>query len=77
MSQLMNRDPFAREELHREKVQVTAKTCTWCGCVKRLRTSPNRPFLYRYWIEADRVMQSRNYINGMYCSQSCFHAYND
>ena len=66
----VSRDPFARTELHRERitdasVSYALLSCDWCG-------TSNRP-LYRYRTESDggRVHQHK----GRFCCKSCHNAY--
>lgn len=68
MSALISRDPFAREELHRETVQ-TEETCDWCGC----RRSSGRLFAYCVESDSGRRWQTR----GLFCSVSCYRAYHE
>jgi hypothetical protein len=69
---LMNRDPFAREELHRSRVygpgMGKTPVCDWCGGVN---TTPKakRPFLFRYWVESDSGRRST--VPGLFCSNAC------
>lgn len=70
---MINRDPFARESTHRERVY--GKTgCTECGCTKR--TPRGRAYLFRYFVERDGILSRKNYINGYFCSIDCMRAYN-
>lgn len=70
----ISRDPFARETLMRECVEVSAGTsCDWCG---RERPSGR---LFAYSVERDGV--SRSYtgphaIKGLFCSVSCMRSHN-
>jgi len=67
----ISRDPFARQELHRESVVVGAeKTCDWCGNKKR-RT------LFWYYIEPDRVNYRRDDIKGLFCGIGCMRDYHN
>ena len=61
------RDPFAREELHRDQVRATPKGCWFCGMLNYLGK------LYRYRVETDggRV----NPIKGEFCCKGCMKAY--
>lgn len=81
MSRLISRDPFARTELHCERVHTVwidpphytkAKcTCTWCGSVAKARAG--HPYLNRYWTETDGGR--RHDHKGEFCSVSCFRSY--
>lgn len=64
---LINRDPFAREELHRETVDSMGVTCSWCGSVRK----DNK--LYVYYTETDGGR--RHTHNGSFCCKSCHDAY--
>lgn len=35
MNVLISRDPFARQELHRETIDAMGDTCSWCGNVRK------------------------------------------
>lgn len=76
----VSRDPFAREELHRQRVYCnslpptatstgygTVKTCDWCGQVPHTPTGRN--YLFAYWIETDGG--TKKDIKGMFCSVDC------
>jgi hypothetical protein len=67
----INRDPFARTELHRETEYVGAnRTCDWCGnaAVTKLGN-----YLYRYRTESDGGRSSEH--RGLFCCKSCHDAY--
>jgi len=59
----INRDPFAREELHRKSVQVSHQTCAWCGNVRRGSR------LFRYRVESDGGRKSED--SKLFCSLDC------
>ena len=61
----INRDPFAREELHRETVEASG--CDWCG--QRRRSGR----LFRYIVESDGGRSSP--IRGEFCSVMCMRSY--
>jgi hypothetical protein len=79
----ISRDPFAREELHRETVDVTrtGESCSWCGQRRcpgaRRRTlaaqTGLRYFLYRYRVETDggRTVPDQR----LFCSKGCRESY--
>lgn len=67
MSRLINRDPFAREELHRETIDANGVTCSWCGQPR------NDKKLYVYYVEHDAGR--RRTLNGQFCSIGCLHDY--
>jgi hypothetical protein len=73
---LVTRNPFAREELHRERVKVNQSliTCAWCGNV---RGDKERPWLYRFWVERDDRWGSKDEIKGLFCSKECLRSYYD
>jgi len=64
----VSRDPFAREELHREKVK-TSKGCDWCGQTRKGGK------LFAYHIEPDGILCRKNPIKGLFCSVGCMRAY--
>lgn len=62
----INRDPFARQELHRETVETT-ETCLWCGQTRRGGK------LFQYSTEDDG---GRTHIHpGLFCSKTCHDSY--
>ena len=72
---LINRDPFARIELHRRQVKVTTEVCKECGQAKprRHKGKPDSNVLYEFWGESDG---GRSWsIAGLFCSTSCMRAY--
>jgi hypothetical protein len=69
MSHLISRDPFARQELHRETIGAMGVTCSWCG-----GSRPNDR-LYVYYIERDGIRPNRHTLNGSFCSISCCRSY--
>lgn len=69
---LVSRDPFARQELHRETVPALGSTCSWCG---QVRETKRGNMLYRYYIEKDGRAR-KNYISGLFCSIGCMRDYN-
>ena len=62
--ELMSRDPFAREELHRD---TTEGECSWCGGTNA------RGKVYRYHIETDGGREVP--LPGLFCSESCRKSY--
>lgn len=76
-STLINRDPFAREELHRERVHFPALSnppgCAWCG---RTSCSPlaKVPYLFRYTVETDDGRKHPDVK--LFCCIDCRRAYN-
>lgn len=69
----INRDPFARTELHREARDVSVSTCSWCGSVRTRKNGPS--YLYRYSTESDG---GRRYEHrGLFCSKSCHDSYHE
>lgn len=71
MSRLISRDPFARQELHRETIDAMGVTCSWCGQPRK----DNK--LYVYWTEHDSVQSNRRTHNGQFCSIQCHNDYHD
>lgn len=69
----VSRDPFAREELHRERVYVGSTTgCDWCGSAKQ--TKGGRKYLYEYRLESDGGRTST--LRGLFCCKGCLQDYN-
>lgn len=64
----INRNPFAREETHRETVPANGQTCAWCGSVRKSDT------LYQYRTETDSGRQHAD--TKLFCCLSCRKAYN-
>jgi hypothetical protein len=72
MSRLIPRDPFAREELHRERVYLSSGyTCVWCGNVHE--TNAGKRYLFAYHTETDGGRRFEH--RGLFCSKSCHDAY--
>lgn len=69
---LISRDPFARQELHREIVHAKGKTCEWCGSTRHTKRGPSE-FLYRYDVQTDG---GRTYEGSkLFCCKSCHDSY--
>jgi hypothetical protein len=68
----ISRDPFAREELHRERI-YTSGTCKECGQVRH--TPRGRSYLYQYRVEGDANPSRPGVVPGLYCSIGCMRAY--
>ncbi len=69
---LVRRDPFAREELHRQTVRVLTdhtvqEGCAWCGGLN------GHGGLYVYRVETDGGRSLA--VKGAFCSESCRQAY--
>ena len=62
---LMNRDPFARTELHRNVYARPNAECSWCGTKDRR--------LYEYRTETDGGWSHEH--KGLFCSKSCHDSY--
>lgn len=62
----VNRNPFAREELHKEPVRGT---CSWCGNSNRYAK------VWKYRIEPDGILNRSFEITGQFCSIGCMKAY--
>lgn len=67
---LINRDPFAREEIHRETIE-TNESCKFCGNTRKSGK------LFWYYILRDRINNRRANIGGFFCSISCMRAYHN
>lgn len=63
---MISRNPFAREELHKE---TAVGFCEFCGHTNRYGKA------WQYWIEQDRVQYRRDYIPGLFCSIACMKSY--
>ena len=64
----VNRDAFAREELHKESVKGT---CTWCGNTNR------HGKVWKYRLEPDSIVSRKNEIAGTFCNLNCLRAYHN
>lgn len=65
---LISRNPFAREEMHRELIPIEDRpTCSFCSQIAK----------FRYFIEPDSVTYRRNDISGQFCSIGCMRSYHD
>lgn len=74
MSALISRDPFAREELHRERAYNPAKNgCDWCGTTRQTPAT-GRAYLLKFWIERDDNAR-KLYVEGEFCCVDCMRAY--
>lgn len=71
MAAMINRDPFARQELHREAVRWPNTKCGWCGGIRTARGGV--PMLYRYRTETDGGRRHEH--SGLFCSKDCHDAY--
>lgn len=63
---LVNRDPFAREELHRTCV-ISENSCSWCGGKRKGGK------LFKYLIQQDDGRMG--WIKGIFCCVSCMRSY--
>lgn len=70
----VTRDPFARQELHRERVYVNLATgsCAWCGSVRNAGRS-GKVYLYRFRVETDGG--SVHADARLFCSRDCRESY--
>ena len=72
---LIERDPFARQELHAERIKSPATDCALCGsCRQSWRNGkPGKWWLYQFRTEHDggRVDQEQK----LFCSLACREAY--
>jgi len=71
---LISRDPFARTELHRDKIRpaevsYAKQSCDWCG------NERGDGSMFRYQIEHDGGRVER--IRGRFCSVGCMRSYHD
>ena len=83
MSRLVTRDPFARQELHAERVSLPTDhqtdTCKWCGTVRT--TKRGGLWLYRFFVEDDQGRldahgaMRQGEIRGLFCSRDCMESY--
>jgi hypothetical protein len=77
----VSRDPFARQELHKERVDVTPSspdstkvTCDFCASVKTgYRKNKSMHYLFKFRVENDGG--STNEIKGLFCSTECMKRY--
>ena len=67
----VSRDPYAREELHRQR--EAGAECAWCDAVDRDSPNGRRAKVYRYRVETEggRTFEDRK----TFCSLSCRKAY--
>src|SRR5262245_55616426 len=65
-SMFVNRNPFAREELHKSR-EYTYGTCAWCG--SHCETPKGKRFLYRFRVESDGGRKSED--SRLFCSKPC------
>lgn len=80
MAQLINRDPFARTELWRNRhylpVKAPKQTCDWCGGL-RYTLKSKAPYLYSYFQVADDSSYKTHVLKGLFCSESCRQSFNN
>ena len=69
MSRLVHRDPFAREELHAERIHNPDTTCRECGSHRQ--TPSGVLWLYRFWIEYDSLGARKAVDEYLFCSRQC------
>lgn len=69
---LVNRDPFARQELHRSTVRADGRTCSWCGSVRDSGGNLGK-HLYVYRTESDGGRSGEH--QGAFCCKSCHDSY--
>lgn len=66
----VNRDPYARTELHRSsRVAVGSESCSWCGGL----AARGRLLKYRVEFDGGRRVD----LPGVFCSISCMRAYSE
>lgn len=81
MATQVSRDPFARESLVRESVEVSGcVSCSWCGNVRlagrrvhAMRDSDGKAKLFRYTVETDGGRSFQD--DKLFCSLSCRRSY--
>ena len=66
---MVRRDPFAREELHREEQASRPGGCDWCG------GENGRGNLYRFSVETDGGRTRA--LAGLFCSVGCLESFNE
>ena len=71
---LVSRDPFARQETHRKLVYRCGRTCDWCGGLRTVNGKPSDK-LWKYSTEPDGLWKRSYDLQGVFCSASCFHSY--
>ena len=85
---LVQRDPFARAEVHRHRVYVdgpcpcwaVTRGCAWCG-QRRQTPRTGRAYLYRYTVQTDggRTLQTGDGFGltpgRLFCSNDCRRTY--
>lgn len=72
---IISRDPFARTELHRERVYTRDCACDWCGQTPKTQTG--REYLYMYYVVSDSGRASRvpSRVPRGFCSVDCMRSY--
>lgn len=68
---LVKRDPFARQELHRENEYDETQTCMFCG--QQRKSKSGKAYLYRFYVETDSG--HTYYDKAKFCSLSCRTSY--
>jgi hypothetical protein len=71
MARLVSRDPFARGELHAERVHHPGQTCAFCGQVRTTRNG--RPWLYQFSWQSDGGRSAAD--SKLFCSRTCRQSY--
>ena len=67
MAVQINRDPFARASLMRDTLgKEDRDSCKWCG-------REHSKFMYGW--EGDQYGNNRTYLNGPFCSISCYRTF--
>ena len=69
----ISHDAFARQSVYRETVFTVAKTCEFCGNVKK--TPKGTPYLYKYYVENDGITARKIPLKGLFCSIECARSY--
>lgn len=65
----IGRDPFARHDVIRQRVDDASGGCDWCGELSAKRKR------YRYGISPDAGRE--HFMQGKFCSFSCCKSYHD
>lgn len=68
---VIGRDPFARHDVIRRRVDDLSGGCDWCGSL-----SPKGK-LYQYGTEPDANPSRRSFFAGKFCSRGCCKTYRE
>lgn len=67
---IVGRDPFARFEIHKDRLYNPMSTCSWCGNVALFR---GKRCLYQFNIETDGGTKRPG--SRLFCSRDCWETY--